>query len=78
MPDAIITQNQFVAVPSPAVASKMQVLDAPVYVTFTAAGTDTRGHRYEPGDVIPVAGANAVRARKADAGPATLVFEVFG
>lgn len=78
MPDYSITSNQFTPVPAQGAACKMQVHDAPVYVTFTAPGTETRGHRYEPGDVIPIAAADAPRIRKAEAAAALVVFEVFG
>ena len=78
MSDHAITSNQFTAVPAPGVACKMQVHDAPIFITFTAPGTETRGHRYEVGDVIPIGATDAPRIRRADARPALVVFEVFG
>lgn len=78
MPDQIITSEDYVAVTTPGVDCKMQVHDAPCYVTFTAAPEVTRGIHLRPGDLIPVAAADAPRVRKAGDHAPTLTFEVFG
>ena len=78
MSDHPITSNDFTAIPAPGVPCKLQVHDAPIYITFTPAGTATRGHRYEPGDVIPIGTSDAPRVRKAIADAALVVIEVFG
>lgn len=78
MPDQNVTSNQFTPVTMPGVACKMQVHGAPIDVTFTPAGTVTRGMRLEPGDIIPIGATDAMQARRADGLNAILVFEVFG
>ena len=77
MADATIQSFTFIPVTTPASACKMQVHDAPVCVTFTSNG-ETRGLVLQPGDVIPIAVGQAMRARKVERRSSILSFEVFG
>lgn len=78
MADQTITSPTFTAVTTPGVACKMQVQNGPVFVTFTPAGTDTRGLLVYPGTILPIGATDAMRARRGDGAAPTLVFEVFG